>query len=95
MNVEDEIRDLKARLQAIETVHALLIGTMARVAVDLTGSTPDKLMASVRGAISTSWTGSDPILRERMQLLSEQFVDDAVHLIIHCMKAFDQPSTDQ
>ncbi|WP_028346063.1 hypothetical protein [Bradyrhizobium murdochi] len=92
MNVESEIKDLKTRLEATEAVHALLIGALARIVVSPAGFTADELMRGVRESISTRTNGNDPALVERMQLLSEQYVEDAIYLVEHCMKSFDRPS---
>ncbi|MGY3619379.1 hypothetical protein [Bradyrhizobium sp. USDA 10063] len=72
MDVESEISDLKARLQATETVHALLIGICARLLTGNARISPEELLGGVRESISASYTGSDPLVVERVQLLSEQ-----------------------
>ena len=92
MNVESEIKDLKAKLQAIEAVHASIIAAMAQTFATIAGVTADQLMRGVRESISTSANGGDPALAERMKLLSEQYVDDAVHMVQHCMKSLDRPA---
>lgn len=94
MSVEREIADLRTRLSAVETVHAVLIGMLSNfVFSGLGGHSVDAVLKGVREAIKTGTIGTgDPALAERVRLLSEQYLDDAIHLIEHGTKIGDQGS---
>ena len=55
-------------------VHAVLIGTFARLLMAPAGIAPEELLKGVRESIFLHSNGSDLALVERMRLLSEQYV---------------------
>jgi hypothetical protein len=100
MDTETEITHLKAKVQALEAVHGVLLGLLASIATLIAGEaaaflqkdvlsalrTPEQLLDLVRQAIKVQ--GGDA----RYALLAEQHIEDAIHQIERGMKTL-RPDT--